>query len=58
MDPVAERYLVSHAEAAKPLRRAGYSEERIQELLRGLPDPIDSERAATKSSSAEYQCGS
>lgn len=39
-----QRRLVSHAEAAKVLRRAGYSQEQIQEALRDLPDPIDTER--------------
>ena len=37
-------YFVSHAEAAKVLRKAGYSQERIEELLRDLPDPIDTQR--------------
>jgi hypothetical protein len=35
---------ISHADAAQVLRRAGYSPERIEELLRDLPDPIDAER--------------
>ena len=39
-----KRRLISHTEAADTLRRAGYSRERIQELLRDLPDPIDTER--------------
>jgi hypothetical protein len=39
-----ERNLVSHAEAAKALRKAGYSHEQIQEKLGDLPDPIDTER--------------
>jgi CBS-domain-containing membrane protein len=34
----------SHAEAARVLRRAGYSEEFITEVLRSLPDPIDFDR--------------
>lgn len=34
----------SHEEAARVLRRAGYSDEFIQELLSQLPDPIDLER--------------
>jgi hypothetical protein len=38
------RNLFSHAEAEQMLRRAGYSQEQIQELLRDLPDPIDTER--------------
>lgn len=41
---MAEARLVSHAEAARVLRKAGYSQEEIQELLRDLPDPIDTER--------------
>jgi hypothetical protein len=36
--------LVSHAEAAKALHKAGHSQEQIQKKLRGLPDPIDTER--------------
>ena len=39
-------HLVSHAEAGRALRRAGYPEEQIEELLRDLPDPIDTERDA------------
>ena len=38
--------LISHAECEQILRRAGFSEERIEELLRDLPDPIDTERDA------------
>jgi hypothetical protein len=34
----------SHEEAARILRRAGYSDEFIQELLSQLPDPIDLQR--------------
>lgn len=34
----------SHEEAARLLRRAGYSEELISEVLTQLPDPIDLER--------------
>jgi hypothetical protein len=34
----------SHAEAARVLRRAGYSDEFIKELLSQLPDPIDLQR--------------
>jgi hypothetical protein len=41
---VEKRRLVSHAEAEKILRRAGYSHERIEDVLRHLPDPIDTER--------------
>jgi hypothetical protein len=39
-------HLVSHAEAERALRRAGYPQEQIEELLRHLPDPIDTERDA------------
>ena len=38
------RRLISHAEAAQVLRHAGYSQDRIREMLRDLPDPIDPER--------------
>jgi hypothetical protein len=38
--------LISHAEAAAILRRAGHSQEEIEESLRHLPDPIDTERDA------------
>jgi hypothetical protein len=34
----------SHEEAARILRRAGYSDEFIEELLSQLPDPIDLQR--------------
>jgi hypothetical protein len=34
----------SHEEAARVLRRAGYSDEFISEVLRELPDPIDLQR--------------
>ncbi|MBV8953829.1 MAG: hypothetical protein JO262_03015 [Solirubrobacterales bacterium] len=34
----------AHAEVARVLRRAGYSDEFISELLRKLPDPIDLQR--------------
>jgi hypothetical protein len=34
----------SHEEAARVLRRGGYSEEFIREVLSQLPDPIDLER--------------
>jgi hypothetical protein len=34
----------SHQEAARVLRRAGYSDEFIQTLLSELPDPIDLQR--------------
>jgi hypothetical protein len=41
---MAERRSASHAEAEQVLRAAGYSQERIEELLRDLPDPFDLER--------------
>lgn len=34
----------SHKEAARVLRRAGYSDEAIREILNQLPDPIDLQR--------------
>jgi hypothetical protein len=34
----------SHEEAAHVLRRAGYSQEFIDEVLSQLPDPIDLQR--------------
>jgi hypothetical protein len=43
---VQQRRLVSHAEAKQILRRAGYSQEQIDHLLRHFPDPIDTERDA------------
>ena len=36
--------LVSHAEAERVLRRAGHSVQQIEDALRDLPDPIDTER--------------
>ena len=39
-----QRRLIPHAEAAQVLRHAGYSQDRIREMLRDLPDPIDPER--------------
>jgi hypothetical protein len=41
---VEKRHLFSHAEVEKVLRRAGYSQERIEEVLHDLPDPLDVER--------------
>jgi hypothetical protein len=41
---VEQRRLIPHAEAAQVLRHAGYSQDRIREMLRDLPDPIDPER--------------
>jgi predicted AAA+ superfamily ATPase len=43
---VDKKRLYSHAEAQQILRRAGYSQERIEVLLRDVPDPIDTERDA------------
>ena len=39
-----KKRLVSHADAEQIMRRAGYSQEQIEESLRDLPDPIDTER--------------
>jgi hypothetical protein len=36
--------VISHTEAKRLLRRAAFSEEQIEDLLRDLPDPIDIER--------------
>ena len=36
--------MISHAEATQVLRHAGYSPDRIRELLRDVPDPIDPDR--------------
>jgi hypothetical protein len=47
-----KRHLIAHAEAERILRRAGYSQEGIEEVLRHLPDPIDTERDAN--ALAEY----
>jgi hypothetical protein len=33
--------IYSHTEAEQILRNAGYSQERIDDVLRNLPDPID-----------------
>lgn len=41
-----KRQLISHAQARRILRRAGYSQERIDDVLRQLPDPIDPQRDA------------
>lgn len=38
--------MVSHAVARQVMRRMGYPQERIDEVLRQFPDPIDSERDA------------
>jgi hypothetical protein len=39
-----KKRLISHAEAAQILRRAGFPQEQIDDALRELPDPIDTER--------------
>jgi hypothetical protein len=36
--------LVSHAEVRRILLRAGYSEAKIKDVLRDVPDPIDTKR--------------
>jgi hypothetical protein len=41
-----EPKLYSHAEAEDALRRAGYSQELIEDVLRDVPDPIDADRDA------------
>ena len=41
---VERKRLVSHADARSVLRRAGYSEQQIADVLRDFPDPIDTER--------------
>lgn len=35
--------MLSHAEAKEILRRAGFHQEHIDDVLRDLPDPIDIE---------------
>ena len=44
---VETRHLFSHAEAKQILRRAGFHQEQIDDVLRDLPDPIDIERDGT-----------
>jgi hypothetical protein len=39
-----ERKLYSHTEAEEMLRRAGYSQQLIEAVLRDVPDPIDPDR--------------
>jgi hypothetical protein len=41
---VEKRRLISHADAEQMLRRAGYSQGLIDDVLREVPDPIDAER--------------
>jgi CBS-domain-containing membrane protein len=43
---LVERKLHSHAEAEAILRKAGYSQEQIDSVLRDIPDPIDVDRDA------------
>lgn len=40
------RKSIAHAEAEQTRRRAGYRQERIEDVLRQLPDPIDTQRDA------------
>ena len=42
--PSRESGLRSHTEMARVIRRAGYSDEFISEVLSQLPDPIDLQR--------------
>ena len=39
-----KRHVFSHAEAEQILRRAGFHQEQINDVLRDLPDPIDIQR--------------
>lgn len=41
-----KRRFVSHADAEQVLLRSGYSHEQVDDVLRQLPDPIDTERDA------------
>jgi hypothetical protein len=41
---VVLRHIFSHAEVRGVLRRAGYSEQQIEDVLRDLQDPIDTDR--------------
>jgi hypothetical protein len=41
---VQERRLVLHAEVERILRRTGYNQRQIEDVLRDTPDPIDTER--------------
>ena len=45
---MGETRLVSHTEATRVLRAAGYSKDQIDEVLRDFPDPIDLEHAREK----------
>lgn len=41
---VSSPSLRSHEEAVRVLRRTGYADESIREILRELPDPFDLQR--------------
>ena len=41
---VVEKRFIPHAEVEQILRRTGYSQEEIRDVLRDTPDPIDTER--------------
>jgi len=43
-----ETRLMSHAQVRSVLRRAGYSKDQIDDVLREFPDPIDLEHAREK----------
>jgi hypothetical protein len=43
-----ETRLMSHSQATRVLRRAGYSKDEIDDILREFPDPIDLEHAREK----------
>jgi CBS-domain-containing membrane protein len=36
---------ISHAEVARILRRVGYTQEQIDDVLRDFPDPLDLDRS-------------
>jgi hypothetical protein len=44
MDPIEETYLVSHAEAAKVLRKGVIRRSGSRKCSTTFPDPIDTER--------------
>lgn len=39
---------MSHADVERIMRRAGYSKEEIEHVLRDFPDPVDTERYAAE----------
>lgn len=43
---MAKKLLVPRSQAEQMLRRAGYPPDVIEKVMRGLPDPMDSERDA------------